>query len=77
MYYNIIVIKKYNTKLRKKEVFNMIGLVNMYGYDKHELVDKVGDNFEYAGTDIFKGVTYDCYLVPDGIVYKAVCVKVG
>lgn len=28
----------------------MIGLVNMYGYDRHELVDKVCDNFEYAGT---------------------------
>ena len=52
-----------------------IGLKNMYGYDKHELVDKVGDNFEYAGTDTFKGVTYDCYLVPDGITYKAVCVE--
>nr|DAH45560.1 MAG TPA: hypothetical protein [Caudoviricetes sp.] len=24
-----------------------------------------------------QGVTYDCYLVSDGIVYKAVCVKVG
>ena len=52
-----------------------IGLKNNYGYDKHELVDKVGDNFEYAGTDIFKGVTYDCYLVPNGITYKAVCVE--
>ena len=52
-----------------------IGLKNMYGYDKHEVVDKVGDSFEYAGTDTFKGVTYDCYLVPNGITYKAVCVE--
>ena len=52
-----------------------IGLENNYGYDKHELVIKVEDSYEYAGTDIFKGVTYDCYLVPDGIIYKAVCVE--
>ena len=55
----------------------MIGLVNMYGYDRHELVDKVCNNFEYAGTDTLRGVTYDCYLVPDGIVYKVVCVIAG
>ena len=52
-----------------------IGLENNYGYDKHELMTKVEDNFEYAGTDTRKGITYDCYLVPDGITYKAVCVK--
>lgn len=54
----------------------LIGLLNMYGYDKHELVDKVESDFEYAGQDTYHGVTYDCYLVPDGIHYKAVCVKV-
>ena len=60
----------------RKQVKDMlIGLVNVYGYDRHELVTKVEDNFEYAGTDIFKGVTYDCYLVPNGITYKAVCVE--
>ena len=53
----------------------LIGLENNYGYDKHELVEKVEDNFEYAGTDTRKGITYDCYLAPDGITYKAVCVK--
>ena len=52
-----------------------IGLENNYGYDRHQLVTKVGDNFESAGTDTRKGITYDCYLVPDGIVYKAVCVE--
>ena len=52
-----------------------IGLVNIYGYDKHELVTKVEDSFEYAGTDTRKGITYDCYLVPNGITYKAVCVE--
>ena len=53
----------------------VIGLNNNYGYDKHELATKVEDNFEYAGTDTRKGITYDCYLVPDGITYKAVCVE--
>lgn len=52
-----------------------IGLKNNYGYDKHELVTKVEDSFEYAGTDTRKGITYDCYLVPNGITYKAVCVE--
>ena len=51
-----------------------IGLVNKYGYDKHELVSKVEDDFEYAGMDTKQGVTYMCYLVPDGITYKAVCI---
>lgn len=53
----------------------VVGLNNNYGYDKHELVTKVKDNFEYAGTDTRKGIIYDCYLVPDGITYKAVCVE--
>lgn len=53
----------------------LIGLENNYGYDKHELVEKVEDNFEYAGTDTRKGVVYDCYLAPNGITYKAVCVE--
>ena len=52
-----------------------IGLLNNYGYDKHELVEKVENNFEYAGTDTRKNTIYDCYLVPYGITYKAVCVK--
>ena len=53
----------------------LIGLENNYGYDKHKLVTNVEDNFEYAGTDTRKDITYDCYLVPDGITYKAVCVE--
>lgn len=52
-----------------------IGLENNYGYDKHELVTKVEDSFEYAGADTRKGITYECYLVPNGIAYKAVCVE--
>ena len=51
-----------------------VGLLNNYGYDKHELVSKVEENFEYAGTDTREGITYNCYLVPNGISYKAVCV---
>lgn len=53
----------------------LIGLLNNYGYDKHEVVEKVEDNFEYAGTDTRKGIKYDCYLVPNGIAYKAVCIQ--
>ena len=51
-----------------------IGLMNEYGYDRHELVPKVKDDFEYAGTDTRNGITYDCYLAPNGVSYKAVCV---
>ena len=58
---------------RKREM--LIGLKNNYGYEKHELVAKVEDNFEYAGTDTRNGIIYDCYLVPNGITYKAVCVE--
>lgn len=53
-----------------------IGLLNKYGFDKHKLVDKVEGYFEYAGRTTLKGVAYDCYLVPDGNCYDAVCVKV-
>lgn len=53
----------------------LIGLLNNYGYDKHELVEKVEQDFEYAGTDTRKGITYDCYLAPNGITYKAVCIQ--
>lgn len=50
-------------------------LVNMYGPDRHEIVEEVQDYFEYAGKDVYKGVWYTCYLVPDGIAYRAVCVR--
>ena len=41
-------------------------LENMYGLDWHEIVEKVQDDFEYAGEDVYKGVWYTCYLVPEG-----------
>lgn len=50
-------------------------LENMYGLDWHELVEKVQDDFEYAGEDVYKGVWYTCYLVPDGVTFGAVCVR--
>lgn len=54
-----------------------IGLLNMYGYDVHEVVEKVEEDFEYAGTDWKNHLIYDCYLAPDGITYRAVCVITG
>lgn len=50
-------------------------LENMYGLDWHEIVEKVQDDFEYAGEDVYKGVWYTCYLVPDGVTHSAVCVR--
>ena len=50
-------------------------LENWYGLDRHEIVEEVQDDFEYAGEDVYKGVWYSCYFVPDGITYRTVCVR--
>lgn len=50
-------------------------LLNNYRCDKHVVVDKVEDDFEYVGTDKWHGNEYDCYFVTDGSTYKAFCVK--
>lgn len=50
-------------------------LENWYGLDRHEIVEDVQDDFEYAGEDVHKGVWYTCYFVPDGISYRTVCVR--
>lgn len=50
-------------------------LENWYGLDRHEIVEEVQDDFEYVGEDVYKGVWYSCYFVPDGITYRAVCVR--
>ena len=51
--------------------------MNEYGYEKHELVDNILNTYEYCGTDTSNGIIYDCFLAPDGISYKAVCVIVS
>lgn len=51
-----------------------IGLENMYGYDKHELVTDVKSDYEYVGEVQANGVKYICYLVPNGLSYKAVAI---
>lgn len=61
---------------RGERVKNMVlVLLNNYRCDKHVVVDKVEDDFEYVGTDKWHGNEYDCYFVPDGNTYKAFCVK--
>ena len=49
-------------------------LINKYGMEYHELVEKVSQEAEYVGHCKLGKNWYKCFLEPDGVRYKPVCV---